>query len=472
MKHLLLILSLLCIVGLWGCTPPESTDTPEPSDTTDPPIDPVVDPAPEADPVVDPAPEVDPVVDPAPEEVAAALEGIAKYDGAIVTRDPETNAVVGVDLLTRQSQITPEDLELISKLTDLKELKIYGPGVTDESVKHLLTLVNLTSYASENADITGAGLETLCQLQSISKLAIRRSGQLVDADMIHLKNLPNLRYLTLLYNSLGDPAMEIISTIPNMRLLDIRGCLNVGDAGVTNIATMDTLVALKLRNAMVTDAGLGELKALTSLTSLAIEDAFSVSDYGLAALKEMPQITELTLVRSYGVSDMGLENLAGLTGLKKLSLRDISSLNGSGLVHIAGATELYQLDLSETYVNDEGLAHIKGLTKLTYLNLWHTQVTDAGLADTVANFSELKFLGLRGINNISNEGVLTVIASLPKIEEIHIGDNYQLTDELLEGLKDVETLRKITMFATGISDDAVEAFQETRPDVEVSLNLE
>ena len=81
---------------------------------------------------------------------------------------------------------------------------------------------------------------------------------------------------------------------------------------------------------------------------------------------------------SSDVTDAGLVNIKGLTTLRWLQLRN-TKVTDSGLVHLEGLTKLQSLDLLNTNVTDAGLVHLKGLTQLQSLDLRSTAVTDAGL---------------------------------------------------------------------------------------------
>jgi hypothetical protein len=77
------------------------------------------------------------------------------------------------------------------------------------------------------------------------------------------------------------------------------------------------------------------------------------------------------------VTDDGLEQLKVLTQLQTLNLED-TKVTDDGLKYLKGLTQLQHLFLGGTMVTDAGLEHLKGLTQLQSLNLGGTKVTDQG----------------------------------------------------------------------------------------------
>ena len=56
------------------------------------------------------------------------------------------------------------------------------------------------------------------------------------------------------------------------------------------------------------------------------------------------------------ISDAGLADIKGLTSLEALNLNSCRQVTDAGLVHLKGLTNLEDLDLGETKVTDAGLA--------------------------------------------------------------------------------------------------------------------
>ena len=78
---------------------------------------------------------------------------------------------------------------------------------------------------------------------------------------------------------------------------------------------------------------------------------------------------EVVEVRLSGtrITDAGLADLKGLTSLQTLELP--RQITDAGLEHLKDLTSLHNLDLRNTQVTDAGLVHLKRMTNLQELNL-------------------------------------------------------------------------------------------------------
>ena len=75
--------------------------------------------------------------------------------------------------------------------------------------------------------------------------------------------MPNLEHLSLLYNNVTNAGLADLRGLKKLKLLDLRGCVQVSDAGLMEIKGLTNLKSLKLRNPALTDAGLAYLGGLT-----------------------------------------------------------------------------------------------------------------------------------------------------------------------------------------------------------------
>ena len=80
------------------------------------------------------------------------------------------------------------------------------------------------------------------------------------------------------------------------------------------------------------------------------------------------------------IKDADVANLKGLTNLNRLHLEN-TPVTDTGLVHLKGLLHLEYLNLYGTTVTDAGLEQLQGLTQLKRLYLWQTKTTEAGVAN-------------------------------------------------------------------------------------------
>jgi hypothetical protein len=164
--------------------------------------------------------------------------------------------------------------------------------------------------------------------------------------------------------------------------------------------------------------------------------------------------TSVTFGRGFGglFPRINEDDLAQLRRLKHLDSLDLSmcdALTNQGLAHLSGLTELRTLDLGRSpypgivthpSLGDVGLVHLRGLRRLESLSLIDCAVTDAGLAN-LAGLTALQDLDLRGT---------------------------QVTDAGLVHLKGLRRLKSMNLEGTKVTPEAIAAFLESRPELDVT----
>ena len=115
---------------------------------------------------------------------------IEKLDGQ-VTR--EGGAVVSVDL--KECAAGDDDLKLMSSLTRLKELKVWGANVSDQGIAELVHLKSLVSLGLENTEVTDEGLKVVGTMLGLRSLNLRRCSNVTNDGLAHLGTLENLEQL-------------------------------------------------------------------------------------------------------------------------------------------------------------------------------------------------------------------------------------------------------------------------------------
>jgi Leucine-rich repeat (LRR) protein len=230
-----------------------------------------------------------------------------------------------------------------------------------------------------------------------------------DADLEKLTKFPNLQELDLSSTHISDAGLAQLKNITSLRKLKIRGPIT--DVGLANLQGCNTLEDLELWSGKVTDAGLLHLKELPNLHSLLLCGA-PVTDFGLSNLKDWSSLQKLYL---YGarVTDTGLVHLKDLSNLRALGFPQ-SQINGSGFVYLKNNQKIKHLWLTNSQLNDVGLAHLKGMTTLETLYLGGVPVTDAGLVH-LKELTKLKMVNLAG-TQVTEEGVADLKRSLPKLD--------------------------------------------------------
>ena len=272
----------------------------------------------------------------------------------------------------RRAQINDEAIRPLAMLETLEKLDLSATEITDQSVAMLLRLKNLGELNLRHTAISDNGLAQLSALQRLQKLDISNTGitgggfetwkgaplRELDAGSCPLENrhAPNLAQLTqlttihLAYTDLTDPAMESISKLGALELLDLAGD-DIGDTGIKQIAKIAGLKTLLLNYAK-----------------------FSAD--GAAPLAGLLQLQRLDLVRTR-VNDQSLALLAKLPQLQKINL-DYTKIGDKGVASLSAAQALTELRLDSANISDEAVPALEQMKQLKKLNLYHTTVTVKG----------------------------------------------------------------------------------------------
>lgn len=141
---------------------------------------------------------------------------------------------------------------------------------------------------------TTASLTNLKKAPQIGALDVFDATQCTNAAFVALKDLPNLRKLTL-------------------------GKSNISAANTTAIAQLKELRVLYLPGSGLSDSELATLKALTFLEALDLSDNPQVTDAGMETVKTMERLQVLHMAKT-GITDKGLLMLKPLDGLRSLNV--------------------------------------------------------------------------------------------------------------------------------------------------------
>ena len=245
----------------------------------------------------------------------------------------------------------------------------------------------------------------------------------------------------------------------------------------------ESLQAVDLADASVTDADMTSLAQYTELERLSLRDT-AVSDAGLDQLQSLVHLTSLDLSGSR-VTDKGLSVLPWLGKLRVLHL-DRTGVTDEGLVHLSSLAALEELYLADTAVTDGGVKHLATLASLRKLTLGGTQVTATGLrslneavpaADIGWDPADAQRALARDI--LQQGGALSIatrdggvvefvrrVGELPDddltIEAVQYTVSGQITPQQLEPLAGLESLKSLTLEAAGVSEGALAKLAELK----------
>jgi len=228
---------------------------------------------------------------------------------------------------------------------------LRGPGCTDGSIAILSKLPNLRELRLEDAAVTDAGLRQVGQLERLEILYVVKCG-VTDRGLSALRQLSHLTWLHLEGTDVTADGLSLLDELTTLQVLALPG-LSVDEQGLRRIGALRQLRWLDLRNTPLTSADLSHLHALTECTWLDLSGT--------------------------QIDGAGLKHLAKLTNLEIIRLAQ-TRLDDEDLSELQRFTSCQHLDLAGTAVTDVGLQSLAGLTSLQRLNVSNTRVTAAGIA--------------------------------------------------------------------------------------------
>ena len=409
----------------------------------------------------DKAPEVKSASTISPELKEKAIARIKELQGTYVEKD---GAIVEVDLMNKS--FDPADVELIAQLSDVVKLSISSPSVNDENFALLAKMPKLQQLLMLNCGITDEGLKSVPDFPELKVLNLRGCANMTDAGMEYVAKAPKLDNLALLYTKIGDEGVIALKDM-KLRALDLRGLRLTGSA-CQALAEMTTLESLKLRNAReIMDYSFQELKTLVNLKSLSLED-LAITDSALEILPEFVNLKELVIMRT---DMMDVSPIGKLTNLKKLTLREMTC----DLDFLAEMPQLEELFFAESIVRDADMQFFEGLVNVKTLDLWNTQLGDEALK-LFGTMPKLTTLNIKNCAKITDAGIAE-LAKSQSLESLNLsengkatGDNGEplVTDKALESLKGCKSLKELNIYlCPSLTEDAIKDFTQARPDVKV-----
>lgn len=127
----------------------------------------------------------------------------------------EGEEVVTVRL--RGAKVTNDRLKL-RHLPFIRSLELRDCPITNDGLKRVAGLENLTNLHIEGAPITDAGLEHLSDLKNLENLNLARTG-VTDAGLTHLKGLAKLKRLNVSGTRVTEDGLkELKQALPNLEL--------------------------------------------------------------------------------------------------------------------------------------------------------------------------------------------------------------------------------------------------------------
>ncbi len=300
--------------------------------------------------------------------------------------------------------IRDDDFTRFSGLKELTALNLTKIQATDAAFAFIPTTPSLTRVVISALPVTDAVLAHLAPLANLTDLHIQDTPQFTGAGLGKLASLPVLK--TVWFSNSG-----------------------LNDAGAKELLGGKNLEFVRLEGTPVTDEGIAGFGALTKLTHINLSRCMKVRGTTLAGWGSMPSLRELYLSGCLLSADT-YPVIGKFASLATLHLDSITALNDATLPALAPLTKLTTLGLGRTSVTGSGFTALQGLT-------------------------ELKTLHVAEEAPISAEGLATIVATFPKLEELSLGQGAQLNAADFRSLTSLKSLKALRANLPALDDAAL-----------------
>ncbi|MGL5041705.1 MAG: leucine-rich repeat domain-containing protein [Culicoidibacterales bacterium] len=299
----------------------------------------------------------------------------------------------GVASMNKQSV----DLRPLSKLTELKELRLENGNALDLSTISGLTKLKVLTLRDNNI----VSLDFLTNMVELTNLYLNRN---MINDIGPLANLHNLEELSLNINPLS--SLGALADLEKLVEISFR-FTSVSD--ISPLFQIDTLRSVAFTGNSIKNQG--QLSGLINITSLSFSFT-NITD--LSPLSSLVNLTHLDISRN-DIGEIG--PLASLTALESLLA---SQNNIVDLDSISQLPNLQILDFSSNF-DLQGIPNFVNLSKMKRLNFNDTGLTDKQIRGLYFQpLDELQYLQLGEGNQIST---LDELIYAPKLELLEITGN-------------------------------------------------
>ena len=390
-------------------TTPVATAKSSPLPPASPPASPPLPPA--ASPPASPPPAAPPTPNAPSESSMATLRRAVEK---MVTLFPN-----GVKLNVDRRIVDQTGLPLPAKRFDIESLYfIGGPAkqIVDADIDALSACRGIQSLGLADTSITR--LDGIGSLNDLKMLHLT-STAIADSALTALTKMRALKELALTNTRITGTAIATLGGIPSLEVLHLNQT-GLTDADLAGLKPLRNLTLLNLGDTKVTGAGLAAIGGLTKLNHLML-DGLDLSGGDCAALAGCRSLTQLQLSRCK-LSAAQLAQIAGLTSLTRLSL--------------AGVT------VDGVPLTDAQLASFATLTRLADLDVSNAAVTGTGFA-ALSRCRDLTVLALLGSTAPSSDGLLVLLRTFPRLNELHLSGSFNA--DAIAAIGQQHSLRRLSL---------------------------
>lgn len=245
--------------------------------------------------------------------------------------------------------LSDEDLKVFKDipLSDLEELGLDHVSVSDIGIAGLPPMPKLKRLDMSSKNLTGACLHSLRRFPQIETLELPGLRGVKTEDFAAIGQLRQLEFLNLQAVALGDDAVAILLSLPELSVLILersddgsRGP-QFSPEGISRLRACRTLKCLRLTGCAVDDSALTAISSsLSELDDLFVAKT-KITDSSMKAIRNLRHLTWLDIAETK-VSDAGIATIGPHPSIKTISLEGTRVGNAS-LAVLATMPELKEV---------------------------------------------------------------------------------------------------------------------------------
>jgi len=324
-------------------------------------------------------------------------------------------------------------LDEISSLTGLRELGLRQAEVKGSGLRHFSQLQSLDVTLCPLADLSG-----IAGMRGLRRLWV---GDTLVTDLAPLKGLTSLEEVDLHGTAIGDESMPHLAGLRALRRLDLQGT-NVSDAAVSTLEQLSNLETLNLYRTKISNAGLERLAKLKKLREIDVRYT-RVTAAGYESLRAaLPQAR----IQFAGGTARTISKRQPPAGHDAAAIGAWIQAIGGTVRKADGFASLRGIPLDAA-----GVAALSRMPGLRILDLEATEIGDAALAP-LAEIATLEELTLNSTQ--VSDGGLALLTSLRQLKRLRLNNTYVEGTAFLRWPAD-SALEDLSMLGSPVSDAAL-----------------
>jgi len=255
------------------------------------------------------------------------------------------------------------------------------------------------------------------------------------------------------YSHLSEKNSVYLGRLIGLKWLVLSFCQLPGDSWVF-LGKLMQLEVLVLSGVNIADNELRHLEELTNLSIIRLKDT-KITGSGFKRLHALKNIKSVDFISSI-LDEAALHCLCGIESIVDLSIDsrgdDKYQVFNRGLQGIGNLKSLKYLSLRSKHMNDAGVAHLATLPQLTRLDISSFAIITDQALESIGHIKTLKNINLKFKAEFTDDGLM-FLQELHELKSLSLGYSSNFTGSGIAHLTKLPNLVDLSLF--GINDNAI-----------------